>query len=135
MLIKDSGYLFAMLKMCDDIELYKQKFGSTLLEERIGLNASLLNISQIGEYAKNLSLDFQNRFSKIEWIKIKGLRNQIVHNYFGVDREIIEEIVYKDIPLLIDDLLEILNCLKDADEIDIQVITELSKDLLVIKIL
>jgi len=32
-------------------------------------------------------------------------------------------------------LLEILNCLKDADEIDIQVITELSKDLLVIKIL
>jgi len=135
MLIKDSGYLFAMLKMCDDIELYKQKFGSTLLEERIGLNASLLNISQIGEYAKNLSTDFQNRFSKIEWIKIKGLRNQIVHNYFGVDREIIEEIVYKDIPLLIDDLLEILNCLKDADEIDIQVITELSKDLLVIKIL
>jgi len=135
MLIKDSGYLFAMLKMCDDIELYKQKFGSTLLEERIGLNASLLNISQIGEYAKNLSTDFQSRFPKIEWIKIKGLRNQIVHNYFGVDREIIEEIVYKDIPLLIDDLLEILNCLKDADEIDIQVINELSKDLLVIKIL
>jgi len=135
MLIKDSGYLFAMLKMCDDIELYKQKFGSTLLDERIGLNASLLNISQIGEYAKKLSSEFQSRFSKIEWNKIKGLCNQIVHNYFGVDREIIEEIVYKDIPVLKDELLEILDYLKDTGEIDIQVITELSKDLLAIKIL
>jgi uncharacterized protein with HEPN domain len=50
---KDIGFLFAILKMCDDIESYKKDYNNirNILNERIGLNACLMNITQIGEYS------------------------------------------------------------------------------------
>jgi len=37
----------------------------------------------IGEAVKNLSKDFKNKHNKIEWKKIAGMRNKIIHYYFG----------------------------------------------------
>jgi uncharacterized protein with HEPN domain len=42
--------------------------------------------------------DFTDRHSEIEWVKIIGLRNRIVHEYFGVDLQIVWQILKKDLP-------------------------------------
>ena len=52
----------------------------------------------IGEAAGRLPENFTDRHSEIEWFKIVGLRNRIVHEYFGVDLQIIWQILQKDIP-------------------------------------
>jgi uncharacterized protein with HEPN domain len=52
-------------------------------------DAVVRNLEIIGEAAGHLPEDFTNQHSEIEWVKIVGLRNRIVHEYFGVDLQII----------------------------------------------
>jgi uncharacterized protein with HEPN domain len=61
-------------------------------------DAVVRNLEIIGEAAGRLPKKFTDRHSKIEWVKIKGLRNRIVHEYFGVDIQIIWQILEKDLP-------------------------------------
>ena len=61
-------------------------------------DAVVRNLEIIGEAAARLPGDFTDQHSEIEWIKIIGLRNRIVHEYFGVDLQIIWQILRKDIP-------------------------------------
>ncbi len=51
-------------------------------------DAVVRNLEIIGEAAGRLPEDFTNQHSEIEWVKILGLRNRIVHEYFGVDLDI-----------------------------------------------
>jgi len=61
-------------------------------------DAVVRNLEIIGEAAGRLPEDFIDRNSEIEWGKIVGLRNRIVHEYFGVDLQIIWQILKKDLP-------------------------------------
>lgn len=56
------------------------------------------NLEIIGEAANRLPEDFKSIHSKIGWSRIVGLRNRIVHDYFGIDLEIIWEILQKELP-------------------------------------
>jgi uncharacterized protein with HEPN domain len=58
------------------------------------------NLEIIGEAANRLPTDFRTQHSEIEWPKIIGLRNRIVHDYFNIDVEIVWEIVQKNLPML-----------------------------------
>jgi len=62
-------------------------------------DAVVRNLEIIGEAAGRLPEDFINQHSEIEWVKIIGLRNRIVHEYFGVDLQIIWQVLKKDIPV------------------------------------
>jgi uncharacterized protein with HEPN domain len=62
------------------------------------IDAVVRNLEIIGEAAGRLPKKFTDRHPKIEWVKIKGLRNRIVHEYFGVDVQIIWQILEKDLP-------------------------------------
>ena len=57
------------------------------------------NLEIIGEAANRIPKDFRTRHSEIDWHKIIGLRNRIVHDYFNIDVEIVWEIVQKDLPI------------------------------------
>jgi len=57
------------------------------------------NLEIIGEAANRLPAQFKDHHCAIEWSKIVGLRHRIVHQYFGIDREIIWEIVTADLPV------------------------------------
>lgn len=58
------------------------------------------NLEIIGEAAHRLPESFRTQHSEIEWRKIIGLRNRIVHAYFNIDVEIVWEILQKDLPYL-----------------------------------
>lgn len=64
------------------------------------VDAVVRNLEIIGEAANRLPDEFKDRHSEIEWYKVVGLRNRIVHEYFGIDLEIIWQILHNDLPAL-----------------------------------
>ena len=72
-------------------------------------DATIFNISQIGELVKNLTDETINKYNNIEWRMIRGLRNRIIHDYDGINLTNIWYIVEKDLPILKEDLIKILN--------------------------
>ena len=77
------------------------------------IDAVVRNLEIIGEAASRMPEDFTNQHSKIEWVKIIGLRNRIVHEYFGVDLQIIWQILKKDLPSFNESLKKIRSELKE----------------------
>jgi uncharacterized protein with HEPN domain len=61
------------------------------------VEACVFNLLQMGELAWRLADEFRNAHPEIPWIKIRGLRHRIVHDYEGVDLEIIWDIVNIDL--------------------------------------
>jgi len=61
------------------------------------IDAVVRNIEIIGEASVRVPDEVKDRFSEIPWLKLKGIRNRIVHDYFGVDVNIIWEIIEKDL--------------------------------------
>jgi uncharacterized protein with HEPN domain len=68
----------------------------------------MMNFVVIGEMVDKLSDDFKESNSKIEWIKIKGFRNLVAHDYFGIDAEEVWQIIKNKIPQLRSDITKLL---------------------------
>jgi uncharacterized protein with HEPN domain len=64
------------------------------------IDSVVRNLEIIGEAANRLPEDFRAQHPEIEWRKIIGLRNRIVHDYFSIDVEIVWEIIQTDLPNL-----------------------------------
>ena len=92
-----------ILKYIEKTEKFEDFENNTLLTDAV-----LMNLIAIGESVARPSEDFKNCNSHIEWVKIKGLRNIIAHDYFGIDIEEIWQIVQGKIPDLKKDIEEIL---------------------------
>ena len=62
----------------------------------------------LGEAAKGLSQELQNRYPDVHWREIAATRNRLIHEYFDVDMEVVAAIVERDLPLLLPRLEQIL---------------------------
>lgn len=88
-----------MLNILDSIhkiKLYTQQFNDAdaLYKDSKSFDAVMMNFIVIGEMADKLSDEFiDSTQGQIEWFKIRGLRNVIAHNYFGIDAEEIWQII------------------------------------------
>ena len=63
----------------------------------------------IGEAASNISNDYKKLNSEIPWRKISGFRNVLVHEYFGVDLNLVWQIIKEDIPELKENINKLVN--------------------------
>jgi uncharacterized protein with HEPN domain len=68
------------------------------------IDAVIRNFEVIGEAANRLPDDFKESHQEIDWYRIRGFRNRIVHHYFGVDYAILWQIKETFLPEM---LLEI----------------------------
>ena len=76
------------------------------------IDAVIRNFEIIGEAANRLSNEFKELHNNIEWYKIIGLRNRIVHEYMGVDTSIIWNISKDFLPPFHNDINLLLNFLE-----------------------
>jgi uncharacterized protein with HEPN domain len=83
----------------------KEKF----IENELLRDASVRRIEIIGEAVKNIPDSFRRKYPKIEWQGISGIRDKLIHYYFGVDFNVVWRVIEKDIPKL---KLEINSLLK-----------------------
>ena len=63
----------------------------------------------IGEHVYNLSKDYKEEYHEIQWTMIAGLRHRLVHDYDGTNWNIIADVVFDELPILITQLKEILD--------------------------
>jgi len=68
------------------------------------IDAVVRNFEIIGEAANRIDPDYRTINPEIEWKRIRGFRNRIVHDYFGIDYDIVWSIVENDLDDLIDRL-------------------------------
>jgi uncharacterized protein with HEPN domain len=78
-------------------------------KDQKSVDAVVRNLEIIGEAANRLPDEFKEKYRQIEWHKVVGLRHRIVHEYFGIDIEIIWQILHKDLPELRDALSQIIS--------------------------
>jgi uncharacterized protein with HEPN domain len=71
------------------------------------IDAVIRNFEVIGEAANRLPDEFKENRNLIDWHKIRGFRNRIVHDYMGIDYSIVWEIKNNFLPSLIEDLSKI----------------------------
>lgn len=64
------------------------------------IDAVVRNLEIVGEAAQRLPEDFVARFPDVPWRQMAGLRNRIVHDYFGLDLALIWQILRFDLPQL-----------------------------------
>lgn len=84
--------------------LTKEQF----LKARTINNSVLWNIEVIGEAAKNIPNNFKEKYKHIPWKQIAGMRDKLIHEYFGIDSGNVWKVVTEDIPVLKSNLEEIL---------------------------
>jgi len=73
---------------------------SAFLRDEKTIDAVVRNLEVLGEAARQMPDDYVMSHSHVPWRKISGLHNRIVHDYFGLDLEIIWQILKNDLPPL-----------------------------------
>jgi uncharacterized protein with HEPN domain len=71
-------------------------------------DASAHKLTVGGEAAARMSDEIKERYPQLEWRKVIGLRNVLVHEYFGVDRSMVWEVAIVEAPVLRDRMAAIL---------------------------
>jgi uncharacterized protein with HEPN domain len=78
------------------------------LESEIVQDAVVRNLEIIGEATRHIPEDTQTHVTAIEWRKIAGLRNILAHAYFGVDLEIIWDVIKNELPKLAEQVAKLM---------------------------
>lgn len=63
-------------------------------------DAVMRNLQIIGEAVKQFPMEIRERYPKVAWKKIAGLRDIVTHEYFGIDDDIIWDVVHNKVPEL-----------------------------------
>jgi uncharacterized protein with HEPN domain len=72
------------------------------------IDAVIRNFEIIGEAANRLPEEFKDEHPDIDWFRIRGFRNRIVHDYFGIDNSIVWQIKETYLQTLIDKLNKLI---------------------------
>jgi uncharacterized protein with HEPN domain len=110
MLAKDKYSLESIIESIDRILEYTSglKSADELNADYRNFDATMMNFVVIGEMVDKLSEDCKKLYPDIEWQKIKGFRNIVAHDYFGIDAEEVWQIIINKIPQLKTDIQSII---------------------------
>lgn len=114
-----------MLDYCREIAETIERFGSdydAFLSDKDYFKSISMSIMQIGELSAGLSDGFKKSTSaQIQWPLVKAMRNMFAHTYTSMDKGIIWETAWRDIPNLLEFCKNILaqndaNCNEDSEQ-------------------
>ncbi len=87
---------------------------SSFLADETLQRAFVRSIEVMGEAAKQLSPEFRAAHSGVDWRSLAGMRDRLIHAYFGVDYEIVWDVVLNKVPELRKQIASLLRSLTDV---------------------
>lgn len=94
-------YLRHIVDCMDSIQSYAGEMSNEdFRANKMVQDAVIRNLEIIGEAAKQIPEDIRRKYSGIEWKKMAGLRDVLIHNYMGVDLDEVQKIVSARLPRL-----------------------------------
>ncbi len=94
---------------CSSVEIQE------LMTDKILSRACLKSLEIIGEASRNISEDLKKAHPEIPWRQMTGMRNKLVHHYFGVDWEIVDDVLKNELPGLRSSVLQVLSELGNSE--------------------
>jgi uncharacterized protein with HEPN domain len=103
-----------ILKAIEKIERYVKNMSlAKFKQNELVIDAVVRNFEVIGEASKNIPLSIQRSYPDIPWKEIKGMRDVLIHEYFGVDINILWHATKKNLPVLQRQLKSLLHNIKE----------------------
>ena len=96
----DRERLLDILEAIERIEKYTARGRSAFDEDELIQTWVLHHLQIIGEAVRALSPETTSRTEEIEWSRMVGMRNILVHNYFGIDTEVVWAVIENDLQAL-----------------------------------
>lgn len=108
---KDRLSVLSMLEAIEKIFDYSKDYDNPddFYESQRDFDAAMMNFIVLGEMVTRLSEQFIEKHNHIEWYKIRGFRNIVAHNYFGIDAEEVWEIIQFHLPKLKNEINECIS--------------------------
>lgn len=110
-------YLYDIAEAADNIRSYVGNLTFDKFEkDKMRIDAVVRNFEVIGEAVKNLDDDLKTRFPATDWKAVAGFRDTLIHGYFGIDLEILWDIVMHKIPPLQNEISAIIAYEKEQEK-------------------
>lgn len=98
-----------ILEAIDRINRYTEGMTEVRFRESEMVQDALIrNFTVIGEASRHIPEDIQERHPEVPWSSMRGMRNLVVHEYFGVDVKILWDTLQEDLPDLSENLKQML---------------------------
>ena len=109
----EEAFLFDILEASQRIRLYIEgMIYADFLADLKTQDSVIRNIEIIGEAVKNISSKLRAEHNHIAWKAMAGMRDRLIHEYFGVNVDIVWGVATEDIPLLMQEVNKILSAEK-----------------------
>ena len=109
----DNIFLIHILDSISKIEKYLQGIDKVEYDKNTLIQDGVIRqLEIIGEAVKNISVAVKQSNVQLPWPDIAGMRDKLIHHYFGVDTELVWETAKNDIPFLKSEIHKILNTLE-----------------------
>ncbi len=97
---REGERLLDILEAIERIEKYAEEGKEVFESDELIQTWIVHHITIIGEACRSLSDDFQATYNNVPWADIIGMRNILIHHYFGIDTDAVWSVVEKDLPEL-----------------------------------
>lgn len=105
----NKAYFMHIADALQRIERYVDKMEYTDFMNNDLVQAGVIREFEIiGEASKKISKDIKNKYSDVPWRKMAGMRDKLIHEYFGVDLDAVWETIQNDLPVLIERIDKII---------------------------
>ncbi len=106
---ESKDYLLDIFDSTERIEKFVVNFNfKKFSEDEKTIYASIMTFGIIGEASKNIPASIKSKHKEIPWKKMAGMRDKLIHEYFGINKEVLWKTIKEDVPELKKKMLELI---------------------------
>ncbi|MFB0509090.1 MAG: DUF86 domain-containing protein [bacterium] len=94
-------YINDILNSINEVEEFTERMSfNEFVKDKKTINAVIRSLEVLGEAVKNIPEEIKAKERQVPWKRMAGMRDKLIHEYFGVDLEIVWAVVKQELPPL-----------------------------------